>query len=411
MMRSYHRWTGLALAFCMLLTGFALGSTQTPAEAQSGSAPTTNPNVMISFPPPVYVVRGFVEVRGTVNLPNISNYFLEFRSLAVNLLPLSEDEPWLPASLAQTGVKIDDVLLEWDTTALEDGLYEIRLRANVSRQAPIEFVVSPLRVENIIPDFLVELLQPTPTATITPSTSVIVIGGTPTPGGVIISRPTLAASPSPTGDPIVTANTDANVRTGDSTAYPVVGSLLAGTTARLLGISSSGSGWYYIEFSNGRRGFVSPGIVNVSGNVANLQRITPPPVPATPTPTRPPSTGDAIAKRIGFVPSEPRCNEAFQVQVNISNVGSTTFASGGTLTIRDIHIGSGTTTSSASNTFPALTPGQNFVVVIPILVSSFGGEDHQIIASVDSGNNIIEDNESNNTFTSAPYRLRRAGCP
>jgi len=410
-MRFYHRWAGLGLAFCLLLTGFALGSTQTPAEAQSASTPpNTNPNVVISFPPSVYVVRGFVEVRGTVNLPNISNYFLEFRQLSDDLLPLPQEEPWFPASLAQTGVKIDEVLLEWDTTVLEDGLYEIRLRANVSRQAPIEFVVSPLRVQNILPDFLVAQLQPTATFTVTPSTSVIVIGGTPTPGGVIISRPTLAASPSPTGDPIVTATTDANVRTGDSTAYPVVGSLATGTQARLIGISSTGSGWYYVELSNGRRGFVSPGIVNVTGNVAGLQRITPPPVPATPTPTRPPSTGDAIANGIGFVPAEPRCNEAFQVQVNITNIGSVAFASGGTLTVRDVHLASGASTS-ASMTFPALSPGQNFVVVVPILVGSNGGQDHQITATVDSNNNIIEDNEGNNTFTSEPYRLRRAGCP
>lgn len=410
-MRFYHRWAGLALALCFMLTGFALGSTPLPVAAQASTQPNTNPNVVITFPPAVYVVRGFVEVRGTVNLPNISNYFLEFRPLGANLLPLSEDEPWVPASGAQTGVKIDEVLLEWDTTVLQDGLYEIRLRANVSRQAPIDFVVSPLRVENDIPDFLVEAIQPTPTFTITPSTSVIVIGGTPTPGGVIISRPTLAASPSPTGDPVVTANTDANVRTGDSTAYPVVGSLLSGLQARLLGISSTGSGWYYIELSNGRRGFISPGIVTVAGNVAGLQRITPPPVPATPTPTRPPSTGDAIANGIGFVPAEPRCNEAFQVQVNVTNIGSTTFATGGTLSIRDVHIASGTTTATASATFPALTPGQNFVVAIPIVVGSFGGEDHQIIATVDSANQIAEENEGNNNFTSVAYRLRRAGCP
>jgi len=112
-MRLYHRWTGLALAFCLLLTGFALGSNPITAEAQSESTiPNTNPNVVITFPPPVYAVRGFVEVRGTVNLPNISNYFLEFRSLGDDLLPANEDEPWLPGSLAQTGVKIDEVLLE-----------------------------------------------------------------------------------------------------------------------------------------------------------------------------------------------------------------------------------------------------------------------------------------------------------
>ncbi len=403
-----HRWAILALAIAAALTGLGLVAAPHAAQAQTS---TTNPNVVISFPPPVYVVRGVVEVRGTVNLPNIANYFLEVRPLGDDLQPLSETDPFLPASLPQTGVRIDDVLLEWDTTVLPDGLYQIRLRANVSRQGPTDFVVGPLRVENDIPDFLVELLQPTPTNTITPSTSVIVIGGTPTPGGVIISRPTLAATPSPTGDPTVTANTDANVRSGDSTAYPVISVMLAGTQARILGLSSSGSGWYYIELDNGRRGFIAPSVVSVAGNVAGLQRIAPPPPPATPTPTPLPFTGDAIANGIGFSPLEPRCNEGFSVLVNVTNIGSTAFATGGTVTIRNVHLGSSTITNTATGSFPALAPGQNFVVNIPLLVSTFGGQDHQITAIVDSGNNIVEENENNNTFTSMPYRLRRAGCP
>lgn len=412
MTRTPRRWASLALTLGVLLVSMVLAHQPQATSAQS--APNANPNVVISFPPAVYVVRGQVEVRGTVNLPNLSNYFLEVRALdASTLRPASEDEPFAPASLAQTGVKIDDVLLVWDTTVLEDGLYEIRLRANVSRQGATDFVVSPLRVENTPPPFLVEAIQATPTHTITPAGgSVIVIGGTPTAGGVIISRPTLQATPSPTGDPTVTANTDANVRVGDSTSYPTVGTpLLAGEQARLLGISASGSGWYYIELSNGRRGFIAPSIVTVAGNVAGLQRIQPPPPPATPTPTRPPSTGDAVANGIGLVPAEPRCNEAFQVQVNVSNVGSATFSGGGTLFIYDEHIASGTRTTTGTGSFPALAPGQNFVVVIPMIVNSFPAEDHRIVAVVDSNNNIAEENEGNNTFLGTAYRLRRAGCP
>lgn len=407
-MLSYRRWSALALAFCFMLTGFALGSTQTPADAQT--TPNSNPNVNITFPPPVYVVRGEVEVRGTVNLPNLSNYFLEFRPLGDDFLPLSEDEPFVPASPAQTGVKIDDVLLTWDTTILEDGLYEIRLRANVSRQPAVDAVVGPIRVENDIPDFLVELLQPTPTSTITPSSSVIVIGGTPTPGGVIITRPTLAASPSPTGDPVVTANTDANVRSGDTTSYPVIGTLLSGNQARLIGISASGSGWYYVELSNGRRGFMAPSVVTVAGNVANLQRIQPPPPPATATPTPRPTTGDAVPNGIALVPVEPRCNEPFSVQVNITNAGSAPFSSGGTISIRNVATSNGATTNSATGTFPPLSPGQNFVVVIPFSVTQFNGQENQIIATADVNNEIIEENEGNNVFVHN-YRLRRAGCP
>lgn len=404
---THRKWGILALTLVALLTGFTVTAparvfAQTPAQ-------TSNPNVLISFPPPVYLLRGEVEIRGTVNLPNLANYFLEFRPLDPETMqPFSEETPWLPASLPDTGTILDDVLAKWDTLMVEDGLYELRLTANVSRQGPVHHLVSPLRVENILPPFLTPdvVLQPTPT------TAIIIGQPTPTSGGIVIVRPTLASTPtSISNDPVVTANLDSNVRSGDSTAYPVVGSLPSGFTAPVLGIANTGSGWYYIELSNGRRGFISPTVVEVNGNLANIQRIAPPPPPATPTPTQLPATGDVIANGVGLAPSEPRCNEAFEVQVNITNAGSAQFGSGGTVQVRAQHVASGNITATGFGTFPALTPGANHVVVIPLIVNQFGGEDYRILVTADVNNNIIETNEGNNSFTSTQFRLRRAACP
>lgn len=396
----------------VLLSAILLSVTG-PAFAQAD--PVVNPNVVISFPPPVYVVRGQFEVRGTVNLPNLANYFLEFRQLdPQTLLPATEDDPFLPASLPTTGIVIEDVLATWDTTVLEDGLYQLRLTANVSRQGPTHFIVAPLRVENFPPPFVViDEGQPTAEPTSSGGGPIIIRpGSTPTQGGIVITRPTLAATPtSISNDPIVTANVDANVRSGDSTAYPVVGSLPVGFQAAILGISTSGSGWYYIELDNGRRGFISPTIVTVAGNLANIPRIDPPPVPATPTPTPRPAAGDIIANGFGTVPSEPRCAETFQVQVNVTNIGSATPTSGGILQVNAVHVATGQVTGSTQGPFPPLSPGQNFVVVAPLTLSQFGGEDYRFVAIVDVNGQIAEENENNNTFTSSIIRLRRAGCP
>ncbi len=404
---THRKWGIFALTLIMLLTGFAV-TTQTSVLAQT-PIPNSNPNVAISFPPPVYVLRGEVEVRGTVNLPNLANYFLEFRPLdSETMLPFNEEDPWLPASLPETGTILDDVLATWDTLSVEDGLYELRLTANVSRQGPVHFRVAPLRVENILPPFLTpdQVLQPTPT------TGIIIAQPTPTSGGIVIVRPTLAATPtSISSDPIVTANLDSNVRSGDSTAYPVIGSLPSGFTAPVLGISNTGSGWYYIELSNGRRGFISPTVVQVSGNLANVQRISPPPPPATPTPTPLPATGDVIANGVGMSPAEPRCNEGFEVQVNITNAGSVQFGAAGTVQVRAQHVASGNITATGFGTFPALAPNANHVVVIPLIVNQFGGEDYRILVTADVNNNIIETNEGNNSFTSTQFRLRKAACP
>lgn len=404
---THRKWGILALTLVLLLTGFAVTS-QTGVLAQT-LAPNSNPNVVVSFPPPVYVLRGEVEVRGTVNLPNLANYFLEFRLLdPETMLPFAEDAPWLPASLPDTGTVLDEVLATWDTLTVEDGLYELRLTANVSRQGPVHFRVAPLRIENILPPFLTpdQVFQPTPT------TSTIIAQPTPTSGGIVIVRPTLASTPtSISNDPIVTANLDSNVRSGDSTAYPVVGSLPSGFTASVLGISNTGSGWYYIELNNGRRGFISPTVVQVSGNLANVQRISPPPPPATATPTPLPATGDVIANGVGLSISQPRCNESFEVQVNITNAGSAQFAVGGVVQVRAQHVASGNITATGFGNFPALVPGANHVVVIPLIVNQFGGEDYRILVTADVNNNIIETNEGNNDFASTQFRLRRASCP
>ncbi|PJF29043.1 MAG: hypothetical protein CUN52_10365, partial [Phototrophicales bacterium] len=42
-----------------------------------------NPNANISFPPPVYFLRGEMQIYGSANLPNMANYFLEYRPLII----------------------------------------------------------------------------------------------------------------------------------------------------------------------------------------------------------------------------------------------------------------------------------------------------------------------------------------
>ena len=74
MMKSI-RGIGLFLLVVMLLAA------RLPAFAQAAPTPTPDPNANIVFPPPVYVLRGQSPIIGTANLPNMSNYFIEFRPL------------------------------------------------------------------------------------------------------------------------------------------------------------------------------------------------------------------------------------------------------------------------------------------------------------------------------------------
>lgn len=101
----------------------------------------------------------------------------------------------------------------------------------------------------------------------------------------------------PAAAPSLTVASRSNVRVGDSTEFPIAGKLEVGEAATILGISSGSAGWYYIELSDGKRGFISPSIVTTDGDLTNLERIDPrslsataTPLPTTVAPTQPPAT-------------------------------------------------------------------------------------------------------------------------
>ena len=52
-----------------------------PLLAQEAAEPTAE----ISWPPPVYVLRGETSLRGTVNLADMTGYFIEYRALDEDL--------------------------------------------------------------------------------------------------------------------------------------------------------------------------------------------------------------------------------------------------------------------------------------------------------------------------------------
>lgn len=385
--------------FVLLLLALAL----IPAQAQiiqPEPDEVINPDANIIWPPPVFVLRGEFDIYGSANLPNMSNYFLEFRPLLLE----DDDEdiatqmPWFPVILPTAQRVSDSVLGTWNTRTTPDGLYELRLTVNVTGQQSTSFVVSPLRVLNDLPDFisdldLVDVPDIVPTQIAPPS------------------RPTLAPSPTtPATDPVVTANVDSNVRSGDSVNYPRIDTLRAGQTAQVLGISSTGSGWYYIQLQDGTRGWIAPSIVTLTGAIGTLPRINP---PATPTPVAtntPVVRANLTGSPPALSPNPPVCNEEFQILVNITNIGETRSNAPATVLFEDIYLGDGSVQVSFTRAIPELNPGENFVVGGPMTVSTFFNEPHRIRVTIDTGNNVIETDKTNNVLVT-DYVLQQGGCP
>jgi uncharacterized protein YgiM (DUF1202 family) len=302
-----------------------------------------------------------------------------------------EEEPsWFPISLPSNEVVEDNILAAWDTETTNDGLYEIRLTVNVSGQGPVRFVVSPLRVENNPPDF------------------VIIDDDDEAP-----VRPTLAATPTPVDTtPTVTSDVNANVRAGDSTDYRVVAVLNAGTTARIVGISSTGSGWYVIELDSGERGFIAPSVVDVSGDLRGIPRIDPPPPPFTPTPvatSTPIPAGNLAGSPPDLSPDTPTCGVPFEVLINVTNTGNAQTSSEAIVLIQDVHVATGQVQQAFTRTVPTLGPGQNFVVGGPFTITTFFNEQHRIVVTIDVNNTVAETNENDNVLTTT-YTLQQGGC-
>lgn len=396
MLRFQSRFALMSLVLALVaLAAFVWAQTQ------------TNPNANITFPPAVYVLRGEVPIMGSANLENMQSYYVEFRRLNDDLTPQDADAPWFPALYSETPVS-DGELGRWNTTLVDDGLYELRLTINLPRSAPVNVVVSPLRVENDLPPFLI-----TPSPTLRPTAALPTLLPTPTALG---PNPRPTNRPTQTGleaGPVAVALVDANIRAGDSTIYPVVGILLTGESARIIGLSTLDTGWYFIEAPDGTRGWIAPSTVTQQGDVSGLPFVQPPPPP---TPTRIPFTAtpatqpDLLIDGFRFDPLTPACGQAFSIFMNITNAGTGPSFSGGSVFVQDVLVATNQTIATGSAVFSVIDVRGNFVVVVPMFVNAGPNQAHRIVVALDSAAQVSESNENNNTFTQ-DYILAQGSCP
>ncbi len=369
-----------------------------PAFAQTDDV---SPNANISFPPPVYVVRGEFDIRGSANLTGMTTYFISYQALNSDFSPATDQ--FLPAILPQTTAVQDDILGTWDTTLLDDGLYTIRLTVNARGAPPVIFDLSPIRVENFPPPFVV-IEEPDPV--IEP----IVITQAP---------PIVSVTATPTFDPTPRATVrgaSANVRSGDSTDYFVITSLGQGQSVVIVGISNRGTGWFQVRLPDGRLGWMAPSVITPSGNLNSLPSIAPPPIPATATPVpptitpTPASSANLVSGVVVFDPAAPTCAQTFNVGFDVANLGSQQTLGPGTIALTDVRALDGSVQGTTVGGFPVLLPGQTFRVNMPLTISTWYSETHRITLIIDPSNAIPENNKTDNQRV-IEYVLLQGACP
>jgi hypothetical protein len=334
--------------------------------AQEDAALVESSGVAITWPGPVTEVWGTVPIIGTVNVPDLSIYFVEAIPLNDDL-SIPENAPWIPIAPASALTVTDGVLAEIDTNDAPDGLYAIRLNVATSTGESYQVVVTPLRLSNERARAERERL-------------IEELGGTPEPTPTVAPTTDAPVDNSPRVTPSA-GNATVNVRRCDQVnndTCPVTGFLPAGQVAPALAISSNGTGWFQIRLASGLVGWVSPTVVTALGDVASLPRVAPP-APLPPPPTARP-TSPIVLNGLAIDGGTLTCNVTGIVRVNVHNPGNTQ-SNAGTVTVQSVHLRTGSVTGTNSASFPAIAPGGNFVVLVPMTITTFFNEEQQLRAS------------------------------
>jgi hypothetical protein len=379
--------------------------------------------VEVTYPQPVNLLRGRVEVTGTITVPGATNYYIQARDLdETTLEPVGGEEAlWSPATLPRSGVVTNGVLGAWNTQLISDGLYEIELVVPLPEGGdPRRVRIGPLRVANdeVYPYAGVRYSLPLE-ATPAPQpgfepTSLAVLPTAPAVGtGTAVLPPTATPLATRTEDErevSVTALIQANVRLGDSVAYPPIGYIDVGDSLEVVGVSNR-SAWYQVVFEDDL-GFIAPSTVRTDGDPNFLPRVAPPPLPFTPTPfasVTPVFQGNLVLENLRTEPDTPVCNEAFVIYVTVRNAGSDSTRSSGTIDVRDLLAADGFKQEDTIGGFPALGPGETFEAIIPMTVDTNYNETHRLILTADILREIPEENEDDNTAVKE-YTLQPGTC-
>ncbi|MBI3169409.1 MAG: hypothetical protein HYZ22_13075 [Chloroflexi bacterium] len=138
-------------------------------------------------------LRGQVQIQGRMDIPNFASAELAFTFAASASDPAAS---WFPIQTFSQPVT-DPAFATWDTTAVTDGDYALRLRVFLQDGTSQDVLVNDLRIRNN---------EPLPTATITPTEAVFNFqplnetpgapgGQTPTPAIAYLTSTPLPANP------------------------------------------------------------------------------------------------------------------------------------------------------------------------------------------------------------------------
>lgn len=348
------------LSLLIPATVFAQGDPP-PAQASTEA-------LVITWPPPVTEVWGTGDVLGTVNVPDMAYYYLEYKHLNADLTEPA-NAPWLPASVGLTDPVINGTLATLDTTTAPDGLYVLRLTAATEDGQVFHYSVSPIRVNNARFRAVEERIR---------NAALAAQDAAPTP------PPTAAAPPTDTTPRVKPAAGAVNMRRCtlvDNDRCPAIQYLQPNTFGTVIGRLANNS-WYQIRLNSGVTGWVINTVIVVSGDFSAVPIATPPDplAPAAPAaPQAPPAQANVAPNGMEIEGGQGICNQPFNVRINVNNAGNIASAAG-SVTLQDVNVGTGEITFTGYGNYPVINPSGNYVIVIPVTTSLYYNAQHELRA-------------------------------
>lgn len=242
------------------------------------------------------------------------------------------------------------------------------------------------------PSVLPTSTQPTATETLTAAPTLAAATDTPTPPPADTVTPTIA-------NPV--AIRDTLCYGGPGRVYGVISGIQAGRSLTLLGKSALLDWWIVQNPIYNVPCWVAAADlqIDLSFDTSSVEIATPPPYPANLLP------GSATLD-----PSTPTCAVQFTVYLNVKNNGSQATITQGKVSAVDMRASDGSQQASGTGSFPTLDPGDSYQVQIPLTVSAYYGEQHNIKLVIDPDRQIPEFNETDNSKTIS-YTLEQGSCP
>ena len=206
---------------------------------------------------------------------------------------------------------------------------------------------------------------------------------------------------------MVSANTNANVRTGPDTVYDVIGYIPAGGTARIAGQNDNRT-WWYIEFAAGAGGhaWVAGSVTTATCLPAVVQVVAAPALPPTPTfVAAAPVAGkpDLIVSEFTISPATPIMGQSAHVRIGAYNQGD---APSGPYVVVWYGLSTFASPSCSWNVNHNNAHGGR-ILECDFTFQSWYPINKASLAIVDVNNDVDESHEGNNEGTLSPFGVAK----